>query len=105
MTSTVKKVKTKASWVDVKAKLADFDHAGLIQLDADLYAHRHFNHKYRIARCGFRAQYFCLPTVCALIISAHSLSVNTREREWKALPSDPSSENVPPRPSITSMIS
>ncbi len=35
MTSTTKKVKTKPSWVEVKVKLADFDHAGPIQIVAD----------------------------------------------------------------------
>jgi hypothetical protein len=38
MNSPAKKVKAKPSWVDVKAKLADFDRAGLLQLIADLYA-------------------------------------------------------------------
>ncbi len=50
MTSTVKKVKTKPSWVDVKAKLADFDHAGLIQLVADLYAAEKVNQSFMHAR-------------------------------------------------------
>lgn len=50
MTSAVKKVKTKASWVDVKAKLVDFDHAGLIQLVADLYAAEKVNQSFLHAR-------------------------------------------------------
>ena len=37
--------------------------------------------------------------------ASSSAAVNTRERVWKALPSGPSSENVPPVPSITSMMS
>lgn len=50
MTSTTKKVKTKPSWVDVKVKLADFDHAGLIQLVADLYAAEQVNQSFLHAR-------------------------------------------------------
>ena len=38
-------------------------------------------------------------------ISAHSSSVNKRDRVWKALPVLPSKEKVPPEPSITSRIS
>lgn len=44
--SPVKKVKAKPSWVDVKAKLADFDRAGLIQLVADLYAAEKVNQSF-----------------------------------------------------------
>jgi nucleotide-binding universal stress UspA family protein len=36
---------------------------------------------------------------------AHSVSVNRRERVRKRRPSGPSSENIPPRPGTTSMIS
>jgi len=42
------------------------------------------------------------PAACS---SAHSSSVNRRDRVWKALPSGPSSEKVPPVPSMTSMMS
>ncbi|MEY3950769.1 MAG: hypothetical protein RJB21_527, partial [Pseudomonadota bacterium] len=38
-------------------------------------------------------------------IEAHSSSVNRRERVRNALPVLPSSENVPPLPSVTSMMS
>src|SRR5256885_13228090 len=38
-------------------------------------------------------------------ISAYSSSVNSLERVWKALPVLPSSEKVPPWPSITSRMS
>ncbi|HQU09322.1 MAG TPA: hypothetical protein PLV25_05110 [Opitutales bacterium] len=50
MTSTIRKVKTKPSWADVKAKLADFDHAGLIQLVADLYGAEKVNQSFLHAR-------------------------------------------------------
>lgn len=50
MTSGTKKVKAKPSWVDVKAKLADFDRAGLIQLVADLYAAEKANQSFLHAR-------------------------------------------------------
>ena len=50
MTSKVKKVKAKPSWVDVKAKLANLDHAGLIQLVADLYAAEKVNQSFLHAR-------------------------------------------------------
>ncbi len=38
-------------------------------------------------------------------ITTHSASVNKRERVWNALPVLPSSEKVPPEPSITSRMS
>lgn len=50
MTSATKKPKTKPSWGDVKAKLAGFDHAGLIQLVADLYAAEKVNQSFLHAR-------------------------------------------------------
>lgn len=50
MTSASKKAKTNPSWVDVKAKLAHFDHAGLIQLVADLYAAEKVNQSFLHAR-------------------------------------------------------
>lgn len=50
MTSAAKKRKTKPSWVDVKTKLVDFDHAGLIQLVADLYAAEKANQSFLHAR-------------------------------------------------------
>jgi hypothetical protein len=49
MASITKKVK-KPSWVDVKAKLANFDQAGLIQLVADLYAAEKVNQAFLHAR-------------------------------------------------------
>src|SRR5574337_1932004 len=44
-------------------------------------------------------------TTPAAMSSAHSSSENRRERVRKALPSVPSREKVPPRPSTTSMMS
>lgn len=50
MTAPVKKIKAKPTWVDVKAKLADFDRAGLLQLVANLYAAEKINQSFLHAR-------------------------------------------------------
>jgi hypothetical protein len=50
-----KRPKTKPTWSDVKAKLADFDQAGLMQLIADLYAFHKDNQAFLHARFGLGA--------------------------------------------------
>lgn len=50
-----KRIKIKPSWSDVKAKLADFDRAGLTQLISDLYAYNKHNQAFLHARFGLGA--------------------------------------------------
>lgn len=47
-----KRPKAKPTWTDVKAKLGDFDRAGLVQLVADLYAFHKDNQAFMHARFG-----------------------------------------------------
>jgi len=50
MTDKPKRPKTKPTWTDVKAKLSEFDRAGLTQLVADLYAFHKDNQAFLHAR-------------------------------------------------------
>ena len=50
-----KRPKTKPTWTDVKRQLADFDHAGLTQLIADLYAFHKNNQTFLHARFALGA--------------------------------------------------
>ncbi len=50
-----KRIKTKPSWSDVKAKLTDFDRTGLTQLISDLYAYNTHNQAFLHARFGLGA--------------------------------------------------
>jgi len=50
MTEKAKRPKAKPIWTDVKAKLSEFDRAGLMQLVADLYAFHRDNQAFLHAR-------------------------------------------------------
>lgn len=67
-----------------------------------LYSQDHLVHFYHLHALDWVDVVSALSAASSAAISA---SVKTRERVWNALPSGPSSENVPPWPSITSMIS
>jgi len=47
-----KRIKSKPTWSDVKAKLNDFDRAGLTQLISDLYSYNKHNQTFLHARFG-----------------------------------------------------
>lgn len=52
MTEKPKRPKTKPTWTDVKARISEFDRAGLTQLVADLYAFHKDNQAFLHARFG-----------------------------------------------------